>query len=47
MEKAENVQCDVEDFQLGLVVMWHCIKERLDMEDIDPTDPDVLEQLEG
>lgn len=43
---AEAIDCPMEEFQRGLVTIWHEINERLEMEEINPRDPSVLERLE-
>lgn len=43
---AEEVDCSEDDFKLGLALMYHTLKERLNVEDIDPADHEVLEKIE-
>lgn len=50
IEGAEMLDCPPEEFRTGLACMFHEIKERLNMEGIDPLDPKVLEavnQMDG
>jgi hypothetical protein len=47
---AENVECDGDEFKLGLCSMLHTLRARIELEGINPEDPEVLErvdQLEG
>jgi len=46
IKDAEEVDCSMDEFKLGLVLMFHAVKERMEVEDIDPTDPDILEQVD-
>lgn len=46
IQRAEEVDCSSEEFKVGLAVMYHELKERLEVEDIDPSDQEVLEQME-
>jgi hypothetical protein len=39
--QAERVKCPIEEFHRGLVVMFHTLKDRLEMESIDPDDFDL------
>lgn len=34
--EAEQVQCSVQEFKVGLAEMWHVINERCEHEDVDP-----------
>ena len=46
IQNAEEVDCSSEVFKVGLAVMYHELKERLECEDIDPQDEEVLDQME-
>jgi len=43
---AENVECDVAEFHVGLAIIWHEVQERCEMEGVDPHAPDVLAALD-
>jgi hypothetical protein len=45
IEEAENIECDMDDFRIGLAAMWHELNQRLQAEGVDPTDEDVLNEL--
>jgi hypothetical protein len=45
IDDAEAVDCDPEEFQVGLALMWHKLDERLELEGIDPRDEEVLTAL--
>lgn len=44
--KAEKVRCSEREFKIGLAVMLYILHERVEIEEIDPQDPEVLAQLE-
>lgn len=46
ISSAEEVDCPPEDFKVGLALMYHTLKERLSLEDIDPEDEEVLEKID-
>lgn len=47
IEEAEAVDCPMEEFRLGLGLMWHVLKERLEVEDVSPIDPEVLDYADA
>ena len=46
IERAEAVECPLEDFHVGLVLLRRKLTQRIESEDVDPEDPDILAQVE-
>jgi hypothetical protein len=39
--RAESVECEVEDFHVGLIILYNAIRNRLEAEEVDPDDEDL------
>lgn len=46
LASAENVPCDVDEYHVGLAILWHEINERCESEGVNPRDPDMLAQMD-
>ena len=46
IDSAENVECDGHEFKVGLALMYHTLRERLELEGIDPQDTEMLEEMD-